>query len=465
MPINSFEHYPMSWEPKLQPSHEPIYIQLAKQLENDIISGVLAPGTKLPPQRELADYLDINLSTITRAFKRCEESGLICSTVGKGTYVSSDAASKKLLLLSSLNSPDNKLIEMGAILPNPDINELVSNYLRLITVEPDFYKLLQYGNIQYDAFQIQSASKWLHYFGLESNASQLLFSNGSQNAIFALLASLFQKGERLATLPTTYPGLKIAAKILGIQLIPIPLYENKLTAASLEYVYKNHNIKGFYFIPDFNNPTAQMMDVQTRKLIGDFCNLHQIPFIEDAIYTLFMPKPYPSITSFAPDYGIFISSVSKVLSPGLRLAILHVPTRYYQKVWECLYAMHISPPALMITLFTRLVASDEFEKIRALRIAELEERNKLFDTLCPNLPAHGHIHSPIRWLELPQAASPSDFEKKALQKGLVVYSSDRFIIGSGQIPAAIRLSLISSHPIEQYKKGLSILKALYEETS
>lgn len=457
MPINSFENYPMSWKPCLKKTNTPIYIELATQLKEDILNGKLTPGTKLPPQRELADYLDINLSTITRAFKLCEQSGIICSTVGKGTYVASDAASKKLLLL---NTPSKHLIEMGAILPNPDINALVSNYLSQMTCEPDFYKLLQYGTVDYDDLQLKAACKWLNYFGLMPNKAQIVYCNGSQNGIFTTLAALFNKGDRIATTPLIYPGLKVAAKILGIQLLPLPLFDGKITSDSLDYVYRNHNIKGFYFIPDANNPTSEIMDLKTRQFIGEFCTKYHLPVIEDAIYTLFSPKPLPPITSFAPEYGIFISSVSKILSPGLRLAIMHVPTQFYTPIWECLYAMHITPPALMTQLFTRLLLSDHFTQIRTLRTQELEERNLLFDKICPNLETKGNIYSPIRWLTLPKDLHPALFEKQAYEKGLQVYSADRFVVGNTPIPNAIRLSLISAHPLSEYEKGLKLLKEL-----
>lgn len=69
-----------------------IYLSIANLLEQDIINGSLAPNVKLPPQRELADYLDLNLSTITRAFKICELKGLIYAVVGRGTFVSPNAS-------------------------------------------------------------------------------------------------------------------------------------------------------------------------------------------------------------------------------------------------------------------------------------------------------------------------------------------------------------------------------------
>ncbi|PNB41363.1 PLP-dependent aminotransferase family protein, partial [Pseudomonas sp. GW456-E7] len=69
MPVNSFDNYPMSWKPERKALKRPFYESIAALLEHDIKNGFLAPGTKLPPQRELADFLDLNFTTITRAYK------------------------------------------------------------------------------------------------------------------------------------------------------------------------------------------------------------------------------------------------------------------------------------------------------------------------------------------------------------------------------------------------------------
>lgn len=114
MPVNSFDDYPMSWKPDLSRLTGPKYIALAELLESDIKSGKLKAGTKLPPQRELADFLDLNLSTITKVYKLCEQKGLLSASVGNGTYVSSDAAANPVLLCGK---EDSHLIEMGAIVP------------------------------------------------------------------------------------------------------------------------------------------------------------------------------------------------------------------------------------------------------------------------------------------------------------------------------------------------------------
>ena len=74
MPVNSFDDHPLSWQPAREAlGPGPVYLALAAALEADIGRGVLPPGLRLPPQRELADFLDIDFTTVTRAYAVCRE--------------------------------------------------------------------------------------------------------------------------------------------------------------------------------------------------------------------------------------------------------------------------------------------------------------------------------------------------------------------------------------------------------
>ncbi len=114
MPVNSFENYYMSWRPQKNNLKSPLYKSIANQLEFDIMNGYIAPNTKLPPQRELADFLDVNLSTITRAFKICESRGLIYAIMGSGTFVSQNARSSISITDNNVNK---EYIDMSVIKP------------------------------------------------------------------------------------------------------------------------------------------------------------------------------------------------------------------------------------------------------------------------------------------------------------------------------------------------------------
>lgn len=241
MPINSFENYPMSWKPSIDKTKKPIYQVLAGQLQQDILNGVLLPGTKLPPQRELADYLDLNLSTISKAFKVCELKGLISASVGSGTFVSYDALSNAYLLE---DTKPKHLIEMGATLPDNASYEPLLLQLKSMLQDTDYEKWFGYGRAGESRWQKDAAIKLIQRGGFETTVDHILFANGGQNAIAATLASLCQSGDRI-----------------GVD-------HHEMSPTALEYACKNENIKGIYLILDYHNPTASFMSVENRKMIA-----------------------------------------------------------------------------------------------------------------------------------------------------------------------------------------------------
>ncbi len=163
MPVNSFENYPMSWKPSIDRTKKPIYKSLAKQLREDIAHGVLLPGTKLPPQRELADYLDLNVSTISKAFKVCESKGLLSATVGNGTFISYDALANAYLLE---DMKPNHLIEMGATLPDNDSYHPLMEELKGMLKEPNYEKWFSYGRQGENLWQKDAAVKLIQRGGV-----------------------------------------------------------------------------------------------------------------------------------------------------------------------------------------------------------------------------------------------------------------------------------------------------------
>ncbi|OGO15085.1 MAG: hypothetical protein A2Z14_05265 [Chloroflexi bacterium RBG_16_48_8] len=68
-------------------SHVPIYIQIVDRIKHLIATGVLKPGDQLPTVRQLAADLRVNFNTIARAYRMLDESGVISTQQGRGTYV------------------------------------------------------------------------------------------------------------------------------------------------------------------------------------------------------------------------------------------------------------------------------------------------------------------------------------------------------------------------------------------
>ncbi|MBC3886924.1 aminotransferase class I/II-fold pyridoxal phosphate-dependent enzyme [Acetobacterium paludosum] len=459
MSINSFENYPMSWQPGIDHSTKPLYLSLAKQLEQDIVEGTLIPGIKLPPQRELADFLDINVSTVSKAFKVCELKGLLSATVGSGTFVAFDALSNAYLL-SDKRAPN--VIELGATIPEPDSYEFLVSQLKSMINEPDIVKLFGYSRPNDMLWQKDAAVKLMEKGGYATNIDSILFSNGGQNAITATLAGLCQHGDKIGADPHTYPGLKTAAGMLGIQLVPIRQRDGEMDELALMDACKNENLKGIYLIPDHHNPTTHRMSLSCRKALAHVARNQNIFIIEDSTYHLMCLKKLPAVATFAPQQTIYIASLSKTAAPGLRLAYVSVPDQYKKSLSKALYNMNISVSPLMAELAARMIVSNNINAIIESHRKNTISRNKLANQILTDFICDGDETCIFRWLHLPNRISGSAFESLALEHGVQVYAAERFTVGNSLPERAVRVSVGAPETLAELEKGLIILQQLLQ---
>lgn len=457
MPINSFENYPMTWKPSIDKTKKPIYQELAKHLEEDILNGVLLPGTKLPPLRELADYLDLNLSTISKAFKVCGLKGLLSSSVGSGTFVSYDALSNAYLLEEI---KPKHLIEMGATLPDNTSYEPLLLQLKNMLQETDYEKWFGYGRVGESIWQKDAAVKLMRRGGFETTVDRILFANGGQNAIAATLASLCRPGDRIGADHHTYAGLKTVAAMLSLQIVPIKSENYEMSPAAFEYACKNENIKGIYVIPDYHNPTTSCMSEQNRKAIATIAKKYNKFIIEDATYHLHKEKPLPAIASFAPEQVIYIASLSKSIAPGLRIAYAAVPNQFKELISKALYNLNISVSPLLAELAARTIVSNQCEVLIEQHREQTIRRNQVVNQYLADYRCLGDKTGIFRWLLLPGKVTSAEFERLAAKHGVQVYAAERFVVGNSCPERAVRVSVCAPETITELKQGLTILKHL-----
>ncbi|MTI56320.1 PLP-dependent aminotransferase family protein [Geosporobacter ferrireducens] len=457
MPFNSFENYPMSWKPQKPHTGKPLYLALADQLEADIARGVLLPGTKLPPYRELADYLDVNVSTITRAFKVCKQKGLLSGTVGSGTFVSYDTTADTRM---TRRTDSSFLVEMGPIFPRSNTTDDVICMLKKMIIEPDFGKLLQYGNPEGSIWQKEAAIKLIRKAGYDTKADHLIPATGGQNAIAAIMAGLFRAGDRIGVDPLTYPGVKTCAKMLGIELIPIQHENDEISEAGLLHACTNEHIKGLYIMPDYQNPTTHTMSLSGRKMIAKTAKENNLIVIEDSAHSLLNENPLPAVASFAPEHTVYISSLSKTVAPGFRLAYVVSPLQYKSILSDALYNINLSLSPFLTELASRMIASESVDRIIEEHRQVTRNRNHLVNQYLPKHLLIGADECIFRWLLLPENYTGKEFEKLAQQAGVQVYASERFAVGKAKPPAAVRIVVTTPETIDELRTGLEVLKKL-----
>ena len=455
MSINSFDNYPMSWKPDLSSAPGPKYLALVRRMEEDIKNGTLKAGTKLPPQRELADYLNVNLSTISRAFKLCSQKGFLSACVGNGTYVSADVTAETILLCGRENP---RTIEMGALVPQVTGNRLVKSYAEQLLKRPDALNLFSYEDPEGTALQREAGAAWLQKSGFHTDRDHILLAAGGQNGLTAALGALLERGDKLGTDPLTYPGVKTAAKLLGIHLIPIQNDNSEMTEEGIRYGIQNEKIKGIYVIPDYHNPTSHIMSLETRKMIGRLAREKNILVIEDGINNLLAENPLPPIAAFAPEQVIYLSSLSKTIAAGLRTAYIHVPDQYHRSLATTLYSMNISISPLLASISAGLIADGAADDIVNSRKQELRRRNQVISQTLEGFVLDSQPTSPMRYLRLPDYFTGKSFQICARQAGVQVYGAERFSVGNKPAKPAVRISVITPPSMEDLEEGVRRLR-------
>ena len=461
MPINSFDAYPLTWKPDKISLTSPYYKSLAADLEHKIRTGLLKAGTKLPPQREIADYLDLNYTTITRAYTVCRQKGLIYGTTGKGTFVSPHAAENV-----TISSPPGTYIEMGAINGFSEYSELVENATRAVIEKGYLRNLYEYSYPAGHPHQLAAGSRWLEQLGVHADIEHMTIMSGAQNALTVALISLFAPGSRIAVDEYTYANFIELAKLLHLILVPIEQDECGMIPQELQKQCRTNNIKGIYLIPSCANPTAVTIPFERRCELAAAIRKNNLILIEDDIASWLSAAcgaVLPSLFDLLDRQSIYICGMTKSLCPGLRIAYISFGERFKKAILHGLINVNIKTSSLDAEIITELILNGDAYKIAARKRQWTKQNCHLYAEYFPmhaGKAVYGKAIEPryYQWLPLHGKKSGSEIENELLQRGVRVYHSRRFAAGRNASKNFLRISLCSAKSSRKLKQGLSILK-------
>ncbi|MDE5932743.1 MAG: PLP-dependent aminotransferase family protein, partial [Lachnospiraceae bacterium] len=377
-----------------------------------------------------------------------------------GTYVSSYAAADPVMLCGK---EDSHVIEMGAIVPFVTSNLKVRQYTESLMKRPDALSLFSYGAPEGTRRQRTAGVTWLQKSGFVTDIEHIVLAAGGQNALMAALGACFELNDKIGTEALTYTGVKTAAKLFGIHLSPVRSHHNEVTETGIRYAAQNENIKGLYVIPDYQNPTSHIMSLETRKMIARVAREENLLVLEDGINNLLEKNPLPPIASFAPEQVIYIASLSKTISPGLRTAFLHVPDQFHEKLVTALYSMNISISPLLATVSAALIEDGAADDILAERQNGILERNLIVDRILEGFVVPSELTAPLRYVRLPEHFTGKSFEICAKQAGVEVYGAERFSVGNKVPEKAIRISVTTPPTLEILTDGVKRLRMLLQQ--
>lgn len=442
---------PPTWLPRLAAQGGPRFLQIADALQAALADGSLKPGDRLPPQRLLAAQLNVDLTTITRAYDEARRRNLLEGRGARGTYVAAPKVELASVLDLSMNTP-----------PPPDgvdFDDMLKQGLAQVLMRADSELLMTYHLAGGSDSDRQAGAKWLEPMFGHVDPQQLILSPGAQAVIAASILALTEPGDVILAEPTTYPGLRTAVAQFGRRLIAVPADQQGMQPKLLEDACRQHKPGLVYLNPTLQNPTATTMPEGRRKELANIAQRCNVRVIEDDPYWLLAEAPPPPIATFAPEQVYYISTLSKCLTPGLRVAFVLIRDQHErERFLAALRSFSLMVAPVMAALATQWILDGSAGRLLEGVRSEARLRHQMaWNILAGRYSGAGDgLHV---WLELPAYWNSSQLARAADNEGIAITAAEAFATG-GETVNAIRISLGSVKDRARLQAGLQRLSQM-----
>jgi DNA-binding transcriptional MocR family regulator len=412
-------------------------------LAADIRSGRLTAGTRLPTHRDLAARERIAVVTATRVYAELEAAGLVSREQGRGTFV------RDLALPAGHGIIDQQVIAGDVIDLHfnypalPDQAALLRHALREIAGAGDLDALLRYQPHCGRPHDRASVARHLARRGVPVDPDCVLIVNGAQHGLAAALIATLHPGDVVAVDALTYPGFKVLAQSLHLELAPVPVTAHGTSLDALERLCAARPVRAIYTMPTLHNPLGSVMSESDRIRLAAIARRHASLIIEDASYAYLVENPPAPLAMLAPDVTIYVSGVSKSIAPGLRIGYLAAPAPLVPALERAIRSTTWNTPALTVMIACRWLDDGTVERLEAGKRDDARARQAIARDALAGLPQVSHPASYFVWLPLPQGAR-ADRVAAALAHHRISVSTAEPFATTTHSPQALRLALGSA---------------------
>jgi DNA-binding transcriptional MocR family regulator len=449
----TFQH----WRRRLQESTAPAYQLIPQLLAEDLESGRLTPRDRLPTIREFAQLLELNYTTVVRAFGEARRRGLIVSRPGLGSYVRGSLGGLKLRAGTGA--------EMTMNLPPELEDEALVERLREAAAQTmhhaALYDLMRYQDFGGTERERALAAQWLGQWLEAPQPREVLCSPGIHSVLAALATVLVKPGQHLCVEPLVYPGMKAIAAHLGIKLQALEMDAEGLVPRSFEEACRTLEVGALYFCPTIHNPTTTTMPIHRREAIAEVALRYSIPLVEDDAYGMLPPAVPPPVADLAPDLTYYVTGFSKCLGAGLRAAFVRAPGEAAaNRLAGALRATTVMGSPLSSSVLADWIEQGlAAEAVQAMRAECAARMAMLAEGLAPWAPQH-HPQGFHAWIPLAEGGPDAGELAASLRRqgigavAAAAFSTDRLP------PAALRLCLGGPLTREDCRRVLQSLGAM-----
>jgi 2-aminoadipate transaminase len=384
------------------------------------------------------------------------------------------SAIRELLKLTELPN----VISFGGGLPAPDVFPIAAFKEACQKVlDENGPVALQYGTTEgYKPLREMIARHSANY-GINVTADNVLITSGSQQALDLIGKILINRGDHILVESPTYLGALQAWNSYGAEYVTVPSDENGMVTEKLEAALRA-GPKFIYVLPNFQNPTGVTLSLERRRQLVELADRYGVPIIEDDPYgqLRYEGEHLPSVVvldnqrrekegSYSGNV-IYLSTFSKILAPGIRLAWVIAPEDVIRKLVQAKQGADLNT-----AVFNQIVAYEVghggFIDKHTLTIKKVykERRDVMLDALSEHMPKGVEWTHPLGglflWVTLPEKLNAADILKIAVEKKVAYVPGESFFPRGGG-KNTLRLNFSYSNP-KLINEGIARLGITFKE--
>ncbi len=444
------------------------YELLARELEQQIVQGVLWPGDRLPSVRQACASRGLSASTVFQAYYLLESRGLVRAVPRSGYYVAARPGGATLpepppsqprsgsepveindLIYACLGTARSRnIVPFGSAFLSPTLfpldrlrRSLVSSMRRL-----DPWRMaddLPPGNLR---LKREIAKRYLLH-GMQIGCEEIVLTHGAMEALNLCLNAVARPGDAVVVeSPTFYVALQ-ALRRLGLRAIEVPTHAREgIDLGRLAQVLERHRPTACWLMTNFQNPLGSLMPESKKRELVALLARHEVPLIEDDVYAELYEGAVPPPPAKAFDRrGLVLhcSSFSKCLAPGYRIGWA-VPGRFTREVERLKLSTSLSGSIPVQAALAAYLAEGGYDHhLRKLRRSLEAQRTGLFDAVTRHFPEGTRAARPsggyVVWVELPAGVDAMALHRAALAQRISLAPGPMFSAG-GEFRNHIRLT-------------------------
>ena len=365
-------------------------------------------------------------------------------------------------ILKLTENPD--IISFAGGMPAPEIfpaEEFNEASIRVLRDQAPV--ALQYGTTEGYRPLREQLAEYMMRQGAQLSIDNVMITSGSQQALDLIGKIFINEGDHILVESPTYLGALQAWNSYGAEYIAVRSDENGMVTEELEQALRQ-GPKLIYALPNFQNPSGSTLLLERRKQLVELADRYGVPIIEDDPYGQLrfegehLPPLFALDDQIRENNGsydgnvIYLSTYSKILAPGFRMAWVVAPPEIIRKMVQAKQGCDLNSPVFN-QIVTYEVSKDNFidRHVQKIVACYRERRNVMLDSMAELMPAVVHWNQPqgglFLWVTLPEIVSATEMLVQAVEEKVAYVPGEAFHPkGGGQ--NTFRMNFSYSNPTE-----------------